>query len=108
MSPADVRHLRRMLACISAVRSGGASLVEGANSLLFLRDALDATEEAWTDEFTSHVATLESAGLATQEQVTAMGGSYASVVANVIDTLEAMVRGRFPGGTLPDETDEDS
>ena len=103
MTPADASHLRRMLDCVSAMRSKSVSLVQGADSLLFLRNALEAVEQGWADEFTSHLATLESAGLASPEQIANMGSRYADVVTGALDALEAMVRCHFPGGIPPTE-----
>lgn len=103
MTPVDARHLRRMLECISAMRSKSLSLVQGADSLFFLRNALEEIEQTWADEFTSHLATLESAGTASREQIAAMGSRYADVVAGALDALERMVDGRFPGGLPPAE-----
>jgi len=101
MTAADGRHLRRMLDCIAGMRSESVSLVQGADSLLFLRNALEHAEQSWVDELTSHLATLEFAGLASPEQVTAMGSKYAEVVAGALDALEDLVRGRFPDGVPP-------
>ncbi|HEY6557432.1 MAG TPA: hypothetical protein VI072_09165 [Polyangiaceae bacterium] len=78
------------------MKRGACSLVDGANSLLFLRDALEKADEIWIDEFTSRVATLESAGLATGEQVNAMGVAYENVVQSELSELEAMISGKLP------------
>lgn len=103
MSPKDARQFRQMLNCITDMRRGATNLVQGADSLLFLRSALEAVEEAWSDEFSSHVATLESAGLATSAQVEEMGSRFQAVVSGALDSLETMVLARFP---VP-PTDED-
>ena len=102
VTPADARQLHRMLAVISALRSGGASLVEAADSLLFLRDALERVDESWSDEFTSHVATLESAGSASDEQIATMGSTYQSVVLEALEQLEELVR-RVAHEQLPND-----
>ncbi len=104
MTAADMRHLQRMLQCIAAIRDRSISLVRGADSLLFLRDALDAVEQRWVDDFTAEVATLESAGLASPEQIAEMGERYAFVVREALEHLEGMVRALLPDGDLP--TDE--
>jgi len=101
MTAADGRHLRRMLDCIAAMRSQSVSLVQGADSLLFLRNALEQAEQSWVDEFTSHLATLESAGLASPDQIATMGSRYAGTMHGALDALEGLVRGRFPGGIPP-------
>jgi hypothetical protein len=103
MTPADVRHLRRMLECISGMRSQSVSLVQGADTLLFLRNALEEIDQPWADAFTSHLATLESAGTASRDQIATMGSRFADVVADALDALERMVCSRFPGGLPPTE-----
>ncbi|WP_050725658.1 hypothetical protein [Vulgatibacter incomptus] len=95
MSQRDARQLRRMLTCISGTRQGGVALVEVADSLIFLRDALENVEESWSDEFTSHVATLESAGVATSAQIERMGPQHQAIVSGALDALEAMVKARY-------------
>lgn len=106
MTPADVRQFRQMVACIGSLRRGTISLVAGANSLLFLRDALDVVEADWDEPFTAQVATVESAGLATGEQITAMGASYRAVVSQALDDLEALVLRQLPSGTVDGEPSE--
>ena len=103
MSPADIRQLRRMLLCIASLRSGALSLVAGAGDLLFLRDALEAVDASWDEAFTAEVATLESAGTATPEQVTAMGATFEATVARALDALEEMVTGRLPADALSED-----
>lgn len=92
-----------MLECISAMREKSVSLVRGVDNLLFLRDALDTVEEGWANEFTSNLATLESAGLASPEQIASMGSRYSDIVMHALDALERMVRGRFPLSMPPEE-----
>lgn len=106
MSPADARHLRRMLECISAMRSGSVSLVDGTDNLLFLRNALEEFEafgQAWFDDFTAHLVTLESAGLDSRGQRLKGGNQHEAHVTHALNELEAMVRSRFPDGVPPVE-----
>jgi hypothetical protein len=91
MSQGDNRNLRRMLECIGAARTGRMTLVGLADALLHLRDALDAVDPAWAEELTSHIATLESAGLATSEQIRTMGPKYEEVIANTLAAAERLV-----------------
>jgi hypothetical protein len=70
------------------------SLVQGADGLLFLRNALEEVDEACADDFAAHLATLESAGTGCRKQIATMGSSYADVVTNTVDQLERMVRRR--------------
>jgi hypothetical protein len=101
MISVDIRHLQRMLDCISAMRTGALSLVGGADNLLFLLDALEVAEPAWADEFTSYVATIESAGTASPEQIASMGSQFPAVVATTLDALAEMVRSRLPDKVPP-------
>jgi hypothetical protein len=94
MTSADVRHLRRMLSCITSLRGSSVSLVAGAGSLLFLRDALEHVDADWDESFTDQIATLESAAVATDEQV-AMGASYGAVISQALDCLEGLVKGQL-------------
>jgi hypothetical protein len=88
----DARQLRRMLDCIVAARSGNVSLVQVAGSLLFLRDALEVVDEQWEDTLTSHIMTLESAGLASAEQKVTMGSAFENVIATALGELEVLTR----------------
>jgi len=107
MTPTDLRHLQRMRACIASLRTGAMSLVEGADSLLFLRSALETVDAAWDESFTAHAATLESAGLATSEQVASMGKGYSTVVSQALDSLETLVTSQLPSdGLIGEETEE--
>ena len=76
---------------ISDTRANRTPLVDAANSLLFLRNAMEALDRSWSDRFTSHIATLESAGTATAEQRSEMGSRYDALIANTLDELEEMV-----------------
>jgi hypothetical protein len=67
------------------------SLVDAANSLLFLRNAMESLDRSWSDRFTSHIATLESAGTATAEQRNTMGTSFHELVENTLKELGEMV-----------------
>ena len=96
MIPADARHMRRMLECISGVRRQSVSLVQGASTLLFLLNAMEDVEEGWADEFTSYLVTLDSAGTASLNQIATMGSRYVDVVHDTLDTLERLVRDRLP------------
>ena len=87
----DARQLRRMLDCINGARGGSVSLIEAADTLLFLRDALAVADEQWSNDFTSHVATLESAGLAAAEERARMGSSFESVLSVALGELEALI-----------------
>lgn len=95
MRKADIRHLSRMVERISLLRSGGISLVEGANDLLSLRDILeefDAFGQAWFDTFTSHVVTLESAGVASDGQVLPRHHPLEPYVLDALAHLDSLVR----------------
>jgi hypothetical protein len=107
MTPADFRHLQQMRACIASLRSGATSLGAGADSLLFLRTSLETVEAGWDESFTAHVATLESAGLATSEQVAAMGQGYSAAISQALDDLETLVTSQLPSdGSIGEETQE--
>jgi len=93
----DERQLRRMLDCLDAARRGGVSLRAASDSLLFLRGALEDVDRGWADDFTSHVATLESASVASPSQVHDMGEEYPRLVKATLDALEALVRARLGG-----------
>lgn len=91
----DERQLRRMLDCIEATRNDRMSLQAASDSLLFLRDALEQLEADWSRDFTSHLATLESASLASPEQIRRMGEGYPQLVSETLDALEVLVRSRL-------------
>jgi hypothetical protein len=95
----NARQLQRLLDCIIAARNGRLSLVQLANSLLFLRDALVNADEDWSSAFTSHAATLESAGLATDEQRAVMGEKFERVVSTALATLESLIH-KYPTADL--------
>jgi len=80
-----------MLDCIVAARGGSVSLIEAANTLLFLRDALAVAGDEWSSAFTSHAVTLESAGLATPEQKASMGSRFESVISSALAELESLI-----------------
>lgn len=94
-TPADARHLERMLECTERMRVGTITLAEGADTLLSLRDALEAAEPGWAAELTDGIATLESAGTASPEQIAMMGREYPALVAMTLDTIERQVRDRM-------------
>lgn len=98
MKARDIRHLRRMKFAIADARANRISLVDAANSLLFLRNAMEVIDPPWSDRFTSHIATLESAGTASLQQRTAMGQSYDAMIATTLDELEKMVESIEVGG----------
>jgi hypothetical protein len=107
MTCADTRHLRRMLSCITSLRGGSISLAAGADSLLFLRNALEHVDGDWDESFTAQIATLESAGVATDEQVATMGASYGAVISQALDRLEVLAKSRLPSdAALESEADE--
>lgn len=87
----DERQLRRMLDCIKAARSNRMSLQSATDSLLFLRDALERVDAEWARDFTSHLATIESAGLASPEQMKLMGEEYPRLIARTLGALETLV-----------------
>lgn len=107
MTSADRRHLRRMLSCLASLRAGSMSLVAGADTLLFLRNALERVDEEWDESFTAQIATLESAGVATDEQMATMGPSYGNVISRALDGLESLVRSQLPGEAAIEEEDDD-
>lgn len=94
-TPADARHLARMLECTERMHGGTLTLVEGADRLLSLRDALEAAEPGWAAELTDGIATLESAGTASPEQIATMGRDYPALVTTTLDTIERLVRDRM-------------
>ena len=107
MTSADTRHLRRMLSCITSLRGSSMSVVAGADSLLFLRNALEHVDADWDESFTAQIATLESAGVATDEQVATMGASYGAVISQALDCLEVLVKSQLSGDApLEAEADE--
>lgn len=90
-----------MLDCLLAARAGSVPLVQAADTLLFLRDALEVADEEWSSAFTSHIATLESAGLVTAEQKAKMGAGFERAVSTALAALQALIR-RHPGAdTVP-------
>lgn len=91
MTSADRHHLRRMLSCIASLKLGAISLTTGADSLLLLRNALEQVDEEWDESFTAQIATLESAGVATDEQMATMGAGYEAVISQALDGLESLV-----------------
>jgi hypothetical protein len=93
----DERQLRRMLECLEAARRGGVSLRAASDSLLFLRGALERADRPWADDFTSHLATLESASLASPAQRQEMGDQFPRLVEGTLDALEKIVRARLEG-----------
>ena len=97
MTSADRRHLRRMLSCLAGLTAGSMSLVTGADTLLSLRDALEHVDAKWDESFTSHVATLESAGVTTDEQRATMGPSYGKVISQALGGLESLVKSQLAG-----------
>jgi hypothetical protein len=76
---------------IDDTRANRITLVEAANSLLFLRNAIEISDRSWRDRFTSYVATLESAGTATAKQRREMGHSYEVLVASTLEELERLI-----------------
>lgn len=96
MLPSDKRQLRKMLYVLSDARAMRTSLVDAANSLLFLRNALSSVDRGWEMEFTAQIATLESAGLATDDQRKQMGAAHAALVAQTLDRLQRMVMDLHP------------
>lgn len=101
----DERQLRRMLECLDAVRRGAVSLRAASDSLLFLRGALMNVDRPWADEFTSHLATLESASLASAAQRQEMGDRYQRLVEVTLDALEKIVRARLATQTRAGQGD---
>jgi hypothetical protein len=106
-----------MVDVLAAVRGGKASLVQAADSLLFLRDAVDERDESWADEFTGHVATLESAGIDAKGNVLGRGGTvdraghiqppgsaYPGFPVAALDALEQLIQQRL--AAAPDDSDE--
>lgn len=100
----DERQLRRMLDCIEATRNNRMSLQSASGSLLFLRDALERVDADWARDFTSHLATIESAGLASAAQIKLMGEEFPRLVARTLGALETLVRSRLPGTDTDPET----
>jgi hypothetical protein len=99
MTETDARHLRRMLDCISAMRTGKLSLVQGSSELLALRDALedfDAFGQEWFDGFTSHLVTLESAGIAPNGTILSPGAPLQPHVKSALDHIGLMVGQHIP------------
>lgn len=91
MLPSDKRQLQKMLYVLSDARANRTSLVDAANSLLFLRNALSSVDREWEVDFTAQIATLESAGLATDDQRKQMGAAHAALVAQTFDRLQNMI-----------------
>src|SRR3954470_4800886 len=95
MTDTETRPLRRMLERISLLKSGAISLVQGADDLLSLRDMLDefdAFGQAWFDTFTSHVVTLESAGVASAGKVLPRQSPLEPYVSDALDHLDSLIR----------------
>jgi len=86
---------------INDTRANRTSLIGAANSLLFLRNAMETLDRSWGDQLTSHIATLESAGTATKEQRKEMGSRYHELVESTLDELATMIesldRGEIEG-----------
>lgn len=80
-----------MLYVLDDARESRTSLVNAASSLLFLRNALSSVDREWEVDFTAQIATLESAGLATDDQREQMGATHAILVAKTLDRLQDMV-----------------
>jgi hypothetical protein len=87
-----------MADCIAATIQGRVSLVDAANSLVFLRDQLDFASSEWLSELDSHVLTLESAGLIEPAQRVLMGSGFEELVLDALGRLDAIVR-RHPAAT---------
>jgi len=85
------------------MKSGAVSLLAGTDTLVFLHSSTEVAEDGWDDEFTSEVATLESAGLATLQQVSEMGTSYEIAIAKALNELEALVLRRVPADSLDED-----
>lgn len=88
----EIRQLQHMLGCLASMRRDQRLLVDGVDSLLFLRDALEEVDAQWSRELTNHLATLESAGVATPEQIRTMGKEYPELIARTLDAVERLVR----------------
>lgn len=78
-------------------------LLTGTDSLVFLHNSLEMTEGAWDDAVTFEVATLESAGLATPQQVSEMGAAYKATITKALDKLEVLVLRRVPSDPLDED-----
>ncbi len=91
MKASDVRHLQRMRMVIDDTRANRTSLIDAANSLLFLCNAMESLDRLWADRFTSCIATLESAGTATAEQRLAMGAQYHELIDSTLRDLSKMI-----------------
>ena len=102
MIASDRRHLARMATCIAAMRSGEVELAAGADTLLFLRDALSEPDRGWSDALTAHLATLESAATASPVQRATMGARFAEVVHAALSALEELVAARSTGTASDD------
>ncbi len=107
MTSADRRHLQRMLSCLASLRAGSMSLVAGADTLLFLRNGLEHVDDKWDESFTAQIATLESAGVATDEQMATMGASYGTVISRALDALESLVGSQLPSDAALEEEGDD-
>ena len=70
-------------------------LLSGVGTLLFLRNALENADAPWSKELTDHIATLESASIATSEQIRTMGAGYSELIERTLDALEQLVRLRL-------------
>jgi hypothetical protein len=85
------------------MKSSAVPLLTGTDSLVFLHHSLEMTEDVWDDAFTSEIATLESAGLATPQQVSEMGVAYQATITKALDELEALVLRRVPADSLDED-----
>ena len=92
MIESDLRHLNRMAHLVNAAKAGKIGLVKLAEELLLRRDALESIDEAWSDELTSYVATIDSAGLASVAQRVAMGDAYRQLITETLEQVEHLIR----------------
>jgi hypothetical protein len=85
------------------MKSGDPPLLTGTDILVFLHSSMEVTEDAWDDAFASEVATLESAGLATPQQVSEMGTAYKATITKALNEIEALVLRRVPVDSLDED-----
>lgn len=90
MDSVNQRHLQRMLQTIEATLAGEADLITAADSLHFLLANLEGVSRPWAEQVGSHILSLESLGLTSEQQKQTMGTSYGRVLEETLNSLDSL------------------